>query len=196
MLRLHSNFQRYLVLYLHINQAKNSILKTIFRTLFLYGSKNVQESLYNVADFNFVQIWILHHRFYQGFEAILEITKTDIAESSLQWIRDVLDSAEYLSWSYTQKFSSANTIFWSFVLLFLCGPRRIILFSSNIWRLDPWYTVIYPDNQNAGISSDSCGERNGWSTWLHFTLDSSGKWPFHKIWNISVIFYSRQISIQ
>ena len=48
--------QRYLVLYLHINQAKNSILKTIFRILFLYGSKNVQESLYNVADFNFVQI--------------------------------------------------------------------------------------------------------------------------------------------
>ena len=195
MSRLHSKFQRYLVLYLHINQAKNSILKTIFRTLFLYGSKNVQESLYNVADFNFVQIWILHHRFYQGFEAILEITKTDIAESSLQWIRDVLDPAEYLSWSwsYTQKFSSANTIFWSFVLLFLCGPRRIILFSSNIWRLDPWYTVIHPDNQNAGISSDSCGERNGWSTWLHFTLGSSGsgKWPFQQIWNISVIFYTR-----
>ena len=145
MSRLHSNFQRHLVLYLHINQPKNSILKTIFRILFLYGFKNVQESLYNVADFNFVQIWILHHRFYQGFEAILEITKTDIAQPAFnefemfQILQNTLIPSSW-SWSYTQKFSSANTIFWSFVLLFLCGARRIILFSSNIWWLDPWYT--------------------------------------------------------
>ena len=56
MSRLHSNFQRHLVLYLHINQAKNSILKTIFRTLFLYGSKNFQ---YNTLFSTITNVQIL-----------------------------------------------------------------------------------------------------------------------------------------